>query len=309
MRDYDVIILGGGPGGMSALVWCRSLNLRALLLERAPELGGQLLHMFHRVIDYPGLIAANGRALRDRFTDHLRALQLEWRTDCQIEALDLCARRVVCDGQTLGSRALVIATGARKRRLGVPGEAELTDRGVSYSATRDQQAFAGREVCVVGGGDSAFENCLSLARVCPRVTLIHRSASFRARLAWVKEVMEHPRISVITHAEVKAIHGEDCVASLTVEDNRTGERRILPAQGVFIRLGIAANTESLRGQLALDDAGFIIADQQQRTSIEFVYAVGDVCRPVCLSVATAVGHGAVAAKDIAERLKTDSEAS
>jgi thioredoxin reductase (NADPH) len=303
MRDYEVIIIGGGPGGMSALLWCQALDLRARLLERAPELGGQLLQMFHRVTDYPGLIAPNGRELRDRFEAHLREMKLEWRVNCRIEELDLRDRRLVCDGQPLSCQAIILALGARKRRLGVPGEAEFEGRGVSYSATRDHRDFAGREVCVVGGGDSAFENCLILARLCPRVTLIHRSTRFRARPAWVEQVRQHPRISVITEAEVRGIQGASQVSGVIIEEQKTGGRRIIPAEGVFIRIGMAPNTESVRGQLELDEDGFIKTDQRQRTSAELVYAAGDVCRPACLSVATAVGQGAVAAKDISEVLK------
>jgi len=303
MQNYDVIIIGGGPGGMGALLWCHSLNLRAVLLECAPELGGQLLQMFHRVVDYPGIIAPNGRELRDRFEAHLRELGLEWRVGCAVGEIDLRDRHLVCDGERFSSRAMILATGARKRRLGVPGEAEFEGRGVSFSATRDHQAFAGREVCVVGGGDSAFENCLILARACPRVTLIHRSANFRARPAWAKQVFEHPRIAVITDAEVKAIQGERQVTSVTVEEKKTGRMTIIPTQGVFIRIGTAPNTECVRGRLELDEAGFIRTDQRQRTSVAGVYAAGDVCRPVCLSAATAVGHGAIAAKDIAEGIK------
>ncbi len=305
MPDYDVLIVGGGPGGISALLWCHSLNLRALLLERAPELGGQLLQIYHRVIDYPGLIAQSGRELRDCFEAHLRQLQLEWRAGCRLEEIRLRDRQLICDGESLSSRALILATGARKRRLGVPGEDEFEGRGVSFSATRDHQAFAGREVCVVGGGDTAFENSLLLARVCPRVTLIHRSSSFRARPSWISEVFNHPRIKVLTNTTVKAIEGGSEVERLIVEDAITGRRSVLPTQGVFIRIGIAPNTESFQGQLELDEAGFIKTDQRQRTSLELVYAVGDVCRPICLSVATAVGQGAVAAKDIAEMMKQE----
>ncbi|HZN11229.1 MAG TPA: NAD(P)/FAD-dependent oxidoreductase [Blastocatellia bacterium] len=303
MPDYDVVILGGGPGGLSALLWCHSLNLQGVVLERAPELGGQLLQMHHRILDYPGVVAADGRDLRDHFVGHVRELGLEWRAGCGIDGVDLDGRGVRCDGGTVGGRALVLATGARKRRLGVPGEDEFEGRGVSFSATRDHQAFAGRAVCVVGGGDSAFENCLILARVCPQVTLLHRSDRFRARPEWVAAVRSHPGIIIRAGVEVAAIHGGEWVTGVAVSDRRTGAQEEIPAQGVFVRIGVAPSTEMFRGQVALDDEGYITTDRRQRTSRPMVYAAGDVCRPVCLSVAVAAGHGAVAVKDIANQLR------
>jgi thioredoxin reductase (NADPH) len=299
MTDYDVIIIGGGPAGISALIWCHSLGLRAVLLEQAAELGGQMLQMFHRVLDYPGLIAENGRELRDHFVAHLDELQLDCRTACKIEEVNLVERRALCDGQWLQARAIIIATGARKRRLGIPGEDEFEIRGVSFSATRDHSLYAGKKVCVIGGGDSAAQNSLILASVCPSVTLIHRSDRFRAREDWLKQAQQNPRITIINNAEAKAIEGGDHVERLIIEDTRTREIKTIETEGVFIRVGVAPNTEMFRGQIELDEAGFIKTDQRQRTSVEMVYAAGDVCRPASLSVATAVGHGAIAAKDIA----------
>jgi thioredoxin reductase (NADPH) len=296
--DYDVIIIGGGPAGMSALIWCHSLGLRGVLLEQAQELGGQTLQMFHRTLDYPGLIVESGRELRDHFVAHLDELKLDYRTGCRIEEVNLRERRALCDGQWLQSRAIIIATGARKRRLGIPGEDKFEIRGVSFSATRDHSLYAGKKVCVIGGGDSAVKNSLLLASVCPHVTLIHRSDKFRARDEWLKQAREAPNISIITHAEAKAIEGGDHVERLIVEDVRNHQISAIETEGVFIRVGIAPNTEIFRGQVELDDEGYVKVDQRQRTSFEMVYAAGDVCRPVCLSVATAVGHGAAAAKDI-----------
>ncbi len=299
MTNYDVIIIGGGPAGMSALVWCHSLGLRGVLFEQSPELGGQTLEMFHRVLDYPGLVAENGRELRDHFAAHLDLLQLDYRTSRQVEDVDLIRRRALCDGEWLQARAIIIATGARKRRLGVPGEERFETRGVSFSATRDHSLYAGKKVAVIGGGDSAIQNSLLLARVCPSVTLIHRSDRYRARPDWLKEARENPRVTIIDHAEVKAIEGGERVERLIIEDARTGEIKTIETEGVFIRVGVAPNAEMFRGRIEMDDAGFIKTDQCQRTSVEMVYAVGDVCHPVCFSVATAVGHGAIAAKDIA----------
>ena len=303
MANYDVIIIGGGPAGMSALIWCYSLGLRGVLLEQSPELGGQMLQIFHRVLDYPGLIAENGRELRDHFAAQLDLLQLDYRTACDIEEVNLSERHARCDGKWLQAHGIIIATGARQRRLGIPGEDRFEIRGVSFSATRDHSLYAGKNVSVIGGGDSAVQNSLILARICPSVTLIHRSDRYRAREDWLKEARENPRITIINNAEATAIEGGDHVERLVIEDTRTREINTIETEGVFIRVGITPNTEMFRGQIELDEAGFIKTDQRQRTSAEMVYAAGDVCRPVSLSVATAVGHGAVATKDLAETLK------
>ena len=307
--DCDILIVGGGPGGMAALLWSHSLGMRGLLLERASEAGGQMLVMHHRIIDYPGLVSRNGHELRDSFVNHLRELALDWRLNCDVGRVDFEGMRIAIngdgngDGETLDCRALIIATGARNRRLGVPGEDEFVGRGVSFSATGEHPLFAGREVVVIGGGDSAIENCLILARVCPRVTLIHRSGTFRARKEWIRQVIEHPRIEVIVNARLTAIGGDADVRHVVIEDSRTGEQRTIPTAGVFIRIGMAPNTEFLKGHLALDREGYIQCNGRQQTSLPMVYAVGDVSRPLCRSVATAVGHGALAAKAIAETLR------
>jgi thioredoxin reductase (NADPH) len=303
MNSYDVIIIGGGPAGMSALIWCNSLNLKAVMLERTAELGGQMLQMFHRIIDYPGLTAENGRDLREHFLAQLNELGLEYRTGIRMDELDLRERRLLCDGMTITGGAIIISTGARKRTLGVPGESRFESHGVSYSATRDHSQYAGKKVCVIGGGDSAVQNSLILARICPHVTLIHRSDNFRARDRWLKEAQESPRISIITGALVKAIEGDQKVERLIIEDSRSGAMKTIQTEGVFVKIGIAPNSEIFHGQIELDENGYIKIDRRQRTSMRMVYAAGDVCRPVCLSVASAVGQGATAAKAISRSLK------
>ena len=306
MTDFDVIIFGGGPAGISSLLWCNSLGLRAVLLEQAAELGGQLLQMFHRVIDYPGLIPANGQELRDHFQAQLNELQLSYRVGCQLSEINLSERTLLSGfagkREKLTSRAIIIATGASKRRLGIPGEDRFAIRGgVSFSATRDHSLYAGKKVCVLGGGDSAVENSLILSRICPQVTLIHRSDNFRARAEWLSEARQTANITFLTGFNPKAIEGSDGVERLIVEDVGSGELTAIQTEGVFVRVGIAPNTAAFGGQIEMDESGYIVVDQQQRTSAEWVYAAGDVCNPVCLSVATAVGHGAIAAKDIKER--------
>jgi len=303
MENLDVIIIGGGPAGISSLLWSNSLGLRALMLEQRNELGGQLLEMYHRVTDYPGLTAENGRELRDRFESQLRELQLNYRLGCRLEEVNLRQKTLVCDGEQMNAKAFIIATGARKRRLGIPGEDEFEIRGVSFSATRDHSLYAGKKVSVIGGGDSAVENALILSRICPQVTLIHRSDKFRARAEWLSQARQTENIHFLTGFEARAIEGGESVERLVIEASQSGELKIIETEGIFVRVGIAPNTEAFQGQIKMDKAGYIKTDQQQRTSVNGIFAAGDVCKPVCLSVATAVGQGAIAAKSIAISLR------
>jgi thioredoxin reductase (NADPH) len=289
----DVLILGGGPGGISALLWAHSVGLPAVLLERAAELGGQLLEMFHPVIDYPGLLPADGRALRDSFKQHLEALQLDYRLNCCIESVDLANKVVRCNGETLTARAIIIATGARQRRLGIPGEDLAHHVDPNAERTYDHQ-----HVCVIGGGDSAVENANILARTAAHVTLIHRTDRFRARAEWMAAAQATSNITILTDTVPLALEPD----RLTVQNLLEGARQTLPIAAVFIRAGLEPNTELFAKQIELDEAGYVRVTQRQQTSLPLVYAIGDVVKPACLSVATAVGQAAVAVKDLKGRL-------
>jgi thioredoxin reductase (NADPH) len=302
----DVAIIGGGPAGISALIWCYSLGLKGVLLEQSPELGGQLMELFHQVVDYPGLPSRNGRALRDSLVEHVRTLELSPLMSRRVEDFNLIKREISLDGDLLSATAIVIATGARKRRLGIPGETALEGKGVSFSATRDHAAFKGKRVCVVGGGDSAVEGSLILGRVCESVTLILRSDRPRARREWLEQLAHAANISVRANSVVTAILGESTVKGIIVTNNASGRSERLETDGVFIRIGMTPNSEPFCDQLTLDAEGYIQTDEKQRTVIPMVYAAGDICRPRCFSVATAVGQAAIAVKDIAESLKYES---
>src|SRR5438874_8839315 len=157
----DVLIIGAGPAGLSAARWCDELGLDTLVLEQSEEVGGQLLSVHNPIENYLGLRAANGRELRDRFVEQTRACDFDLWTNVEIESVDLKAKRIkLRSGEELQSIAIIIATGVRRKKLGVPGEAELAGRGVMESGARDHDSFAGTDVCVVGGGDAAAENAL-----------------------------------------------------------------------------------------------------------------------------------------------------
>lgn len=301
-----VAIIGGGPGGLSSLIWCNSLDLEAVLFDAGPELGGQMLRMYHAITDYPGLLPRDGRDLTQRFIDHIDRLNLRER--CQLNArVDTIQSSnsgfdIRSGALSWNVLAVILAMGARTRHLEVPGESKFENKGVSFSATRDHPLFAGKTVAVIGGGDSAVENSLILARVCKHVYLVHRSDQFRARPEWLSEARRNPLITIIPNSTVLRIDGDSFPSSIEIEDGMTGSRRSLNVEGVFIRIGMEPNSAPVSDLVSLDPDGFVKVDANQQTNIEMIYAVGDLCRPVSRSVATAVGHGANAVKHIAKRL-------
>ncbi len=302
---YDVLIIGAGPAGLSAALWCDELGLDTLVLEEQPEVGGQLLRVFNRVENYLGLRAENGLELRDRFAAQVEAAEFDLWTGVEIESADLRARRVrLRSGEELQAIALIIATGVRRRKLGIPGEEEFQGRGIVESATRDRALLAGRDVCVIGGGDAAAENALMLAEVCPTVTLVHRGPRLRARKNFVDQLRSNHRVTVFTNSRVRRIIAGESGAVEAVEIERGGALKPfqMAVQGVLIRIGVEPNTELFRGQVETDDGGYIVVTSEQETSVKNVFAIGDVSNPRAPTISGATGAGATAAKVIAARL-------
>jgi thioredoxin reductase (NADPH) len=300
---HDVIIIGAGPGGLSAALWCDDLGLDALVLERDGEVGGQLLRVHNRVENYLGVEAANGRELRDIFAAQTEGRDFDLWTQVEIEEVDLRAKRVrLRSGEELACIALVIATGVRRRRLGVPGEQEFEGRGVMTSGALERERVAGEDVLVVGGGDAAAENALLMAESCATVTLVHRGPKLSARREFTERIQGDHRITVFTESTLERVLGSDRVES--VEIQRAGALKPLrmAVRGVLIRVGVEPNSELFTGQLHTDARGYIITDGQHETSAEMVFAVGDISNPRAPTVSGAAGAGATAAKVIASRL-------
>ncbi|HEV2705064.1 MAG TPA: FAD-dependent oxidoreductase [Pyrinomonadaceae bacterium] len=301
---YDVVIIGAGAAGLSAALWCDELGLETLLLERGAEVGGQLLAVYNPVGNYLGVETPDGRALRDRFAAQVAEKEFDLWTEVEIEAVDLRARRIaLASGERLQAVFLIIATGVRRRRLGVPGEAELAGRGVVESATRDRAQLAGLDVCVVGGGDAAAENALLLAEVCPTVTLVHRGRRLSARREFVERIEGDHRINVFTEARLLRIIGTERVEAVEIVRDGALKPFQMAAGGVLIRIGVEPNTELFSGQAQVDERGYFVVSSAQETSVEQVFAVGDVSNPLAPTISGAVGAGATAAKTIAARLQ------
>ncbi len=301
---HDVLIIGAGPAGLSAARWCDELGLDTLVLEQAEEVGGQLAQVHNLIDNYLGLHADNGQQLRDRFVEQTEGCDFDLWTNVEIASVDLKAKRVVLkSGEVLQSIAIIIATGLRRRRLGIPGETEFAGRGIIESATRDREQLAGKDVCVIGGGDAAAENALLLAEVCPTVTLVHRSKKMHARREFTEQLHTNHCINVFPESIVRRIIGSDRVEAVEIERAQAIKPFQMAVQGVLVRIGWEPNTVFISGQLELDEGGYAIVGSQQETSVANVFAIGDVASPLAPTIAGAVGAGATAAKVIASRLK------
>ena len=255
---YDVLIMGAGPAGLSAAFWCDRLGLDTLVLEQEEETGGQLLSVYNVIDDYPGVPAANGRELRDRFTEQTKDCDFDLWTNVEIENVDLKAKKVsLKSGEALQSIALIVATGLRRRKLGIPGETEFAGHGIIESATKDASVFAGKDVCVIGGGDAAAENALLLGEVCPTVTLVHRGKKLRARREFAEQLHTHHCVTVFPESRVLRILGNDHVEAVEIERAHALKPFQMAVQGVVIRIGFEPNTDLLRDQLKLDERGYV----------------------------------------------------
>jgi len=301
---HDVVIIGAGPAGLSAARWCDELGLDTLLLEANDDVGGQLAWIHNRVDNYLGVQADNGQQLRELFIEQTTDCDFDQWTGVQIESVDLKARRVrLQSGEELQSIAIIMATGLRRRRLGIPGELEFAGRGMIESGKRDREQLAGKDVCVIGGGDAAAENALLLAEVCPTVTLVHRGRKLRARREFTEQLHTHHCITVFPESNVRRILGNDRVEAVEIERAGAIKPFQMAVQGVVVRIGFEPNTDFVRDQLELDDRRYVVVDSRHETSIRNVFAIGDVSNPLAPTIAGAAGSGATAAKVIASRLR------
>jgi len=300
---HDVIIIGAGPAGLSTALWCDELGLDTLVLEQAEQIGGQLHRVYNPIQNYLGVKARNGEELLELFTQDVDAAEFDLWTQTSIASVDLRARRVsLASGESLQSIAIVIATGVRPRELGVPGEKEFVGKGIIESGARDRELFAGKDVCIVGGGDAAVENALWLAEVCPTVTLVHRGKKLRARREFTERLQSIHCVTVFTESVLTRIIGNEDVEAVEIQRKQGLKPFQLAVRGVLIRIGVEPNTELFREQLETDEKGFIKVSGQQETSVPMIFAIGDVSNPLAPTISSATGAGATAAKVIAARL-------
>lgn len=294
-QPVKVLILGSGPAGLTAALYAARADLEPVVLT-GMALGGQV-SLTCTVENYPGFPdGVGGSQLVERFQKQAERFGARVEMDTAVQ-VDLSRRplRVKTYQTTYLADSLIIATGASSRHLEVPGETELTGKGVSYCATCDGWFFKGKDIVVVGGGDSALEEGLFLTRYANSVTIVHRRDSLRAGAVLQNRVRSHPKIKLILNSVVTHILGDQVVSGVRLRDVVTGQEQELPIHGVFVFIGHSPNTELFQGQLEMEAGGYIRVDARQRTSVPGVFAAGEAADPHFKQVITSAGMGAAAA--------------
>ncbi|MDK2924788.1 MAG: thioredoxin reductase [Bacillota bacterium] len=295
MSTYDVIIIGGGPAGLAAGLYAGRAKLKTLLLEQM--LAGGQAATTDLIENYPGAPEGiTGPQLTERMEEQAKKFGVEFLM-AQVTGVDLKGREkvvITSEGNYKG-KTVIIATGATHRKLGCPGEEEFTGRGVSYCATCDGAFYEDLPVAVVGGGDSAITEALFLTKFASRVYVIHRRDTLRATKVVQDKAFAEPKIEFIWNSVVEEIKGGEMVEEVRLKNVKTGALQDLPVKGVFIYVGLVPNTEFLKGQVKLDERGYIPVSANMETDVPGVFAAGDVTVKLLRQVVTAVGDGATAA--------------
>lgn len=301
-KVYDLIIVGSGPAGLAAAIYAQRAKLDTVVIEKEYVSGGQVVNTYE-VDNYPGLPGINGFELGMKFREHADGLKAEFViAEVKHIIIEETAKKVETDHGDFYAKAVIIATGARYRMLGVPGEKELGGMGVSYCATCDGAFFKGREVAVVGGGDVAVEDAIFLARTCSKVYLIHRRDELRAARSLQEKLFDCGNVEVLWDTIVTEICGEDHVEAVKIENLKTGEKKSMPMDGAFIAVGILPNTENFRGLAEMDGQGYIKAGEDCVASADGIYAAGDVRTKMLRQIITAAADGANAIASVQDQI-------
>lgn len=297
MKNYDAVVIGGGPAGLTAALYLARSGVNIALVEKLSP-GGQVL-MTEEIENYPGFPkAVKGYELVDKFVEHLSAYEIARHSDEVRSITPQDGGYVVQVGdETLSAKAVLLCTGARYKHVGTPGEDMYLGRGVSYCALCDGNFFKGKTVAVIGGGNSALEESLYLARLVDKLYLIHRRDEFRGCKCYQNKCEMNPKIQILRSTIVDEIKGDPFkgVTSVALSDVKTGEKSELPVDGVFVFVGFEPVASFVPVGLDRDKAGFVNTDCEMRTNLPGFFAAGDVRSKNCRQVATAVGDGATAA--------------
>ena len=287
---YDIIIVGGGPAGMTAAIYARRANKKVLVFE-GKACGGQILNATE-VDNYPGFESISGYDLSQNMYNQALKLGAEFKFEMVKKITK--DKKVITDNSEYEAKAIILATGAENRRLNIVEEADYIGRGISYCATCDGNFFKGKDVAVVGGGNTALEDALYLANLCNKVYLIHRRDQFRGEDKYVEQIKLNDNIELILNSQVVDLIGEDRLTQVTVKNNDEQERTI-DVSGLFIAVGQQPRNEMFADVVEIDEKGYIKAHDEVYTNVEGIYVAGDTRNKVLKQLTTAVADGSLAA--------------
>lgn len=300
--NFDTVILGGGPAGLSAAIYASRGAVSTAIVD-LNMLGGQPSN-YLELENYPGFPIVGGYDLMEKFEEHADKFGVKKFPMQEIQSIDLKTKTIVTNEYEFKAKTIIIATGAQPMKLGVPGEKEFVGRGVSYCAVCDGAFYRNKVVAVVGGGNAAVEEAMYLTKFADKVYVIHRRNELRADKIVQERAFKNDKIEFIWDSVVKEIKGEDLVNTAVLENVKTKEISNLQVNGVFPYIGMTPNVENISGQLEQDSRGFIITDETMQTSVEGVFAVGDVRNTPLRQVITAAADGAVGAVYAVKYLET-----
>lgn len=292
--EYDLIIVGGGPAGLTSGLYASRAKLKTLMIEKLSA-GGQLL-VTNIIENYPGFESITGAELSERMEKQAKEWGLEIVQDA-VSSVELSGNDKIVKtvkGQ-YKAKAIIVATGAEPRKLGVPGEKEFWGRGVSYCALCDGAFYRNKTVVVVGGGDSALEEGLYLTRLVNKIHLVHRRDALRASKILQDRALENKKFEFIWNSVVTKIEGEKTVKSVLIKNVKDNSEKPVACDGIFVYIGMIPNTGFLKGVVKLDEAGYVITDVDAKTSAPGIYAAGDVCIKKVRQITTAVSDATIAA--------------
>lgn len=292
MQQFDIVIVGAGTAGLTAAIYALRAG-KSVLVTEGESFGGQITSS-PRVENYPGIAHISG----SEFADNLVSQAMELGASVELESVDKIVdgkiKTVITDSNSYSCKSVILATGARHRPLGVDGEDDLAGRGVSYCAVCDGAFYRGKNVAVVGGGDSALQSALFLSSYCKSVTLIHRRSEFRGEKALVKKIGEKENIKLLLNTQVIKLIGSDQLDGIKLATNNE-EPHSIPMDGLFIAVGQMPNNEQFRNVADLDDYGYIVADESCQTRTPGVFTAGDCRTKSVRQLTTAAADGSVAA--------------
>lgn len=295
-NHFDAIVIGGGPAGMTAGIYLSRARLKTLIISDG-VLGGQMV-LTHEIANYPGVESISGYQLSNIMRKQAKSFGCVIKGNSQVTDLQIegeIKSVTLSDGTTYTSNAIILTPGGRSRTLNVPGEAAFKGQGISYCATCDGDFFTGKEIVVVGGGNSALEEAVSLTKYATKVTIVHQFDHFQAFEYAVEEAKANPKIHFIMESTITGFHGNEKLERVDIKNIKTGEVQNFATDGVFIFIGYVPNTEFLKGKVDMNQWNEILVNSDMATSIPGVYAAGDSIVKRYRQVTTAVGDGTIAA--------------